>query len=234
MSNMPKKLNHTVEEIDRKLTLIDENTNLLEYPYETSHSTGFPDGLQDVGDGSILTTGKTTNIQVNEDGYRAFILNEVLLSAGKYPISLTITNILEESVDATGFELAIDVHNKGKFYTENGTLELEIAESDLAGALAIGVLVYLIVPDSFETDLLIKPQIGANMNVTGWRPYMGEISKYVDERFNSITAKFNKIFKSNSANTSIESIQIGSTTLSEADIKKILAFIENVEITETM
>ena len=44
-------LNHTAESINHKLDLIDENKNLLPYPYKTE----LPTGLIDVGDGSILT-----------------------------------------------------------------------------------------------------------------------------------------------------------------------------------
>ena len=43
-------LQHTAESIDRKLGLIDENKNLLVYPYNST----LPSGLEDVGDGSIL------------------------------------------------------------------------------------------------------------------------------------------------------------------------------------
>ena len=176
---MPYTLKHTAEELDRKLSLIDENKNLLPYPYKTA----LPVGLEDVGDGSILTT------DVSSPEERV-LLNTRVLPAGKYTVSLETTNIIDEITTAVanpGFSLEI---------TAAGAV---IANADSSASIELSaetaVEVYLNVPAVFDTNLVIKPQIEPGEEKTGWVPYMGTVSSYVDERFNSTNAKIKAAVK---------------------------------------
>ena len=168
-----KILEHTAEEIDRKLNLIAENKNLLQYPYEDI----LPGYLTDVGDGSILTSHKGRTQEAGNE----YLLSDCLLSEGTYTISLDITNILEEPVNNSGFLLKVNID--GEEINVDGSY-IRFLDKDTT------ILVYLVVPDDFETDLLIKPQIEKGEEKTAWVPNMDKIGTYVDRRFNSANAKF--------------------------------------------
>lgn len=188
---MAYELRHTAKAIDHKLSLIDENKNLLEYPYGKGIiNWSLPTGLEDVGDGSILTsatTGKPDYIQ----------LNTCLLPANKsYIISLNITDLIDEQVVTNHeFKLEVEIPEKA---------ELIIIDKDNPFAIIspsskeLKAIVYLNIPATFEADLVIKPQIeeakvldnGELQNSpSNWVPYMGTVGNYVDERFNSTNAK---------------------------------------------
>jgi hypothetical protein len=165
---MSYTLIHTAEQIDHKLELVNENKNLLPYPYKTA----FPVGLEDVGDGSFLTTGNTTS-------NAKIFLNDCSLLAGTYIASLEVTDITDshETVTNPGFGLKIVID--GTEQPASFTL------SDVKVAS-----VYLAVPDGCSTkNLLIKPQIEASAEKTDWVPYMDKIGNYVDGRFNSTNTK---------------------------------------------
>jgi hypothetical protein len=161
-------LRHTAPVIDDKLDLIDENKNLLEYPYNGT----LPAGFEDVGDGSILTPANT-------DAATSFTLTNCPLLAGKYTFSFNVTNIAEESVSKSGFLLKVDEQT-------SGTLPLDTNKT---------VTVELTVPKISGARLLIKPQIEeyTDGTATDWVPNMDKIGTYVDRRFNSTNAKIRVI-----------------------------------------
>lgn len=167
---------YTAREINRRLDLIAENKNLLPYPYNA-----LPVGLTDVGDGSILTADRSG--AYNEE---SFFLNECILTAGKkYTISLDITDILEVPTIVSGFELKVEITGRDTIsgITDYAVLDLSTASEDLTAVIS------LIVPNTFDTGLLIKPQIEEGEQKTNWVPYMDKIGTYVDRRFNSTNAK---------------------------------------------
>ena len=173
------KLNHTTEAINHKLDLIDENKNLLPYPYEPAIANY--DVLEDVGDGSILTREKI-------DSTIEILLNHATLQAGKkYVISLNITDILENITAISGCELIILINNVEQCRT-TGTDDLDLSnESDEKA-----ILVYLKIPAGADKGLLIKPQIeeyNEDTEMGVWVPYMKTIGNYVDERFNNTNTK---------------------------------------------
>ena len=168
---MSYTLKHTAEELDYKLDLINKNKNLLPYPY----SVKFPTWLDDVGDGSFLTIAAGTGTRV--------LLNTCILPAGKYTVSIDITDLAEQSVSNSGFSL--DVVSAGESLATSGnTFELSTETA---------VEVYLNTATNVATDLLIKPQIEEGEEKTAWVPYMHDIGSYVDERFNSVNAKLRRI-----------------------------------------
>ena len=177
---MSYTLNYTAEQIDHKLNLINENKNLLVYPY----SADFPVGLEDIGDGSILTTANAYTSQ-------EILLTTCTLPAGDYVASLNITDLAEKPVDTTNFALVIKRNSAVIAATKSyspptiGAFKLDIEAV---------VEVYLSVPAGFNTNLLIKPQIEAGTEKTTWVPYMDKIGSYVDERFNSVNAKLRNVF----------------------------------------
>ena len=176
---MPYTLKHTAEELDRKLYLIDENKNRLPYPYEEA----IPTGLEDVGDGSILT------VDVTSSKKRA-LLNTCTLPAGKYIVSLDTTNIIDEITTAVanpGFSLEVVAADTTLVSTDN-FVTLELADET-------AVAVYLNIPTAFDANILVKPQIEPGETKTTWVPYMGTIGSYVDERFNSTNAKIKAAVK---------------------------------------
>ena len=187
-------LRHTAESIDRKLDLIDENKNLLPYPYVTDFTNY--DVLEDVGDGSILTKEKIggTDIEI--------LLKDFQLPAGKkYVISLNITNstdILENAITVSGCKLIIKTGNKelATLDSTSGVQRQSLDLSNESGEKAI--LVYLIVPAGADKGLLIKPQIEeykTDIEPGVWAPYMKTIGNYVDERFNNTNAKLKVLSK---------------------------------------
>ena len=168
---MSYTLKHTAEELDYKLDLINKNKNLIPYPY----SAKFPTWLEDVGDGSFLTIAAGTGTRV--------LLNTCILPAGKYTVSLDITDLMEHDVTNSGFSL--DVVSAGESIAISGTT------FELGTETAVEI--YLNTTTNVATDLLIKPQIEAGEEKTVWVPYMHDIGSYVDERFNSINAKLRRI-----------------------------------------
>lgn len=170
-------LRHTVEEIDNKLNLINENKNLLPYPYETA----LPTGLEDVGDGSMLTT--EIFIDAPEEG---FLLNTCTLSAGKYTVSLVVTDIIRDAAANEGFSLKVSA--AGSVLANTATF----ATFELADETAVEV--YLVAPLYLsEAGSVIKPQIELGEEKTSWVPYMKDIGNYVDERFNGTNIKIKAV-----------------------------------------
>jgi hypothetical protein len=172
----------SAEAVDRRLSLIDENKNLLEYPYEKA----LPLGFTDVGDGSILTSGAYSQ--------QSFDLNACTLDAGKYIISLTITNITEEPTIVSDFSLKV------RYGTTNEDILAELTPSNdgkktfatFTLSMESTVIVSLEVPNNVITGLLIKPQLEkytADGQPSGWVPNMDKIGTYVDRRFNGTNAK---------------------------------------------
>ena len=98
---------YTAEEIESRLRLIDENKNLLPYPY--TYIKGLQSSLEDVGDGSFLTTGEATTA---ED----IFLNDCILPAGDYISSLKVTDIIDssETTPNPGFNLKIIIEGEVK------------------------------------------------------------------------------------------------------------------------
>lgn len=170
---MAYTLQHTAEAIDRKLNLIDENKNLLPYPYETK----LPEGLTDVEDGSILTSKRSS--AYSEE---SFFLNDCILPAGNYIVSIDITTILEESKTDSGFKLKIEIEGEDPITFDN-YYKLNLTEETT-------VRISLVVPSTFDTGLLIKPQIEKGLEKTSWVPNMDKIGTYIDRRFNNTNAKF--------------------------------------------
>lgn len=156
----------SAQELRDKLDLIDLNKNLLPYPYTTT----FPAGLEDVGDGSVLTTLPGTSEEV--------LLAAYALPAGTYTVSIEVTDIIDitKTIENPGFELKIT----GASVTDGQfTLDKETT-----------IQVQLVPPSGgFGIGLLVKPQIEKGLEKTTWVPYMDKISNYVDERFNGISAK---------------------------------------------
>lgn len=208
---MAYELQHTAEAIDYKLNLIEKNKNLLPYPYKDSlNHVSLPTDLEDVGDGSILTSARN-EAQLEKE----YFLTDCVLSAGKkYTVSLHITDIFDKLTTNSGFALKVEIPN---IYT---TELMDSAELDLSAETGeVTATVLLVVPSTFDAGLLIKPQIEEGEEKTAWIPYMKNIGSYVDERFNSLNIRFNNVIKSNS-------IRVGSETLDEKTLKKILAFID--------
>lgn len=193
---MPYTLLHTAEAIDYKLNLINKNKNLLPYPYNTDFLVELENVLENVGDGSILTTDVSTR-----ESRKEILLNTCNLSAGKkYIISLDITNITDEAItNSADFSLKVSIAGKDPVSTDSFEVLDLSAETEEASAA-----VYLIAPTAFVAGLLIKPQIEEvqvlengqeQVSPTKWVPYMKTIGEYVDERFNSINAKIKLLNK---------------------------------------
>ena len=186
---MAYTLQHTAAEIDRKLALVDENKNLISYPYDNINFADYEE-LEDVGDGSILIT-KDTERELNLE------LNHLEVQAGKdengedrkYVLSLTITDILENITTISGCELSVKVS------TDSPALQTAMDQTtwnlgEETGTKAI--IACLKIPAGSAKGLLIKPQIeeykeGETMGV--WVPNMDKIGTYVDRRFNSTNTK---------------------------------------------
>ena len=191
---MAYTLQHTAESIDHKLSLIDENKNLLTYPYVTSTvSVGYTaledvaDILEDVGDGSILVKKQPGEEYGDIEVLLVADANSPLTAGKKYVVSLNITDILENTTILSGCELIVRVDNSEKVRTTN-IIELDLAGEDENKA----ILVFLKVPASAEKGLLIKPQIEEykeNEIMGVWSPNMDYIGTYVDRRFNGTNTK---------------------------------------------
>jgi hypothetical protein len=174
MSNTTYTLEYTAEQINRRLDLINENKNLLPYKYD--NDTVFPASLEDVGDGSFLTTGElTTNADI--------FLNDCSLPAGTYIASLEVTDLIDSLATVTnpGFSLKV-------------VIDGEVQSDVFSLAEEKSALVYLAMPAGCATkNLLIKPMIREATTEAVWVPYMGKIGNYVDERFNGINAKLRDV-----------------------------------------
>ena len=156
------------EEIIGKLSLIDENKNLLEYPYDGT----FPTGLTDVGDGSILTSGISAG--------QSLTLSTFSLLKGEYQDSIAVTYIDDTVVDSHRFSLSVT--GEGVSRDENNTIKVP-ANDTL-------VTVTLNIPEEFSPNWLIKPQIvKKGQDTSVWVPNMDKIGTYVDRRFNGTNAK---------------------------------------------
>ncbi len=174
-------LDFTVEQINRRLDLIAENKNLLPYPY----TANLPTGLEDVGDGSILTTDTTT------DSTGILLTEDCILSVGKkYTISLDVRNLIDDvQVENPGFELKVNINGEETTVTNTHTFDELNAETS--------VIVHLVPPSTaFNTGLVIKPQIEEGEQKTNWVPYMKNVGTYVDERFNGTNAKIKVLAES--------------------------------------
>lgn len=190
---MSYKLKHTAEEIDYKLDLVDKNKNLLPYPYDVLFSAG----LEDVGDGSVLTTG----IRCEESGSSVLLATRSLPVGKKYIVSLTATDLIDTTViEQHGFELKVNFGDTSVIAKKDtefmADLDLTAITGDEKGEIVITV--YLTIPTVFTNNVLIKPQIEESRVLadgqlqttpTAWVPYMKSIGSYVDERFNSTNAK---------------------------------------------
>ena len=175
-------LQHTAEAIDRKLELIDENKNLLPYPYDVNFDEYT--ALEDVGDGSILLTETI-------DDEKVLLLNDLSLATDKdYRLSLTITDILENATTISGCRLIVkeDTTEQAILGTTTDLDSLRLSTETPHKA----VLVYLEIPKGAAKGLLIKPQIEEykeKQTMGVWVPNMDKIGTYVDRRFNGLNAK---------------------------------------------
>lgn len=221
---MPYILQHTAEAIDDKLNLIDKNKNLLSYPYKTGLTNdALPLGFSDVGDGSILTSATA----VNEF---TILLNTFMLTVGKkYALSISITDIADTDATAlvdTGCSLRVTTSEGITVETTAvDYLDLTGTGGDINGE--ISVTAHLIVPKDFNKGLIIKPQVEEVIDgrpVAIWVPNMDKIGTYVDRRFNGINARFAEVIQANS-------IKVGDVCLTDAQLEKILNFIECFEFT---
>lgn len=175
MSNTPYTLEYTAEQINRRLDLINENNNLLAYPYD---SVARIDSIDDIGDGSFLTTSAYAG-----DGGYITLQGDFALSAGTYAISISVVDAIDTTtlVENPGFSLELRVDGELLVETDDKTY------FTLDNDTAIAVLLY--VPESFNANLLVKPQIERGTLATDWKPFMDNIGTYVDERFNGTNAK---------------------------------------------
>lgn len=207
-------IDFTSAQINRRLSLIAENKNLLQYPYKNT----LPDGLTDVGDGSILTSGAYSKQQ------NALITTHDL-PAGSYIASLAITDIKENPSMMSGFVLKV---------TANGTTYTTTSQSNDAKKTFVDfnlpenstVSVTLDIPNNVIIGLLIKPQIEKNTDdgqPSDWVPNMDQIGTYVDRRFNGTNAKIKVLDeKIETFNETIENVEnnINDTITQELDALK--------------
>ena len=182
----------SAEAVDRRLSLIDENKNLLPYPYEKLYYENLPADLIDVGDGSILTAARP------EGSETTILLNDCALVGGKtYIISLNITNILEEVISDSQFSLKVECSTDSSLAEDAITSSHKLDLSAKADDTTTTVLIYLNIPATFDASLLIKPQVEVqpiidgipSENPSNWVPNMDKIGTYVDRRFNGTNAK---------------------------------------------
>ena len=192
MPNTTKQLEYSAEQINHRLSLIDENKNLLPYPYDDLYYANLPADLINVGDGSILTTVRSGG------SVSTLLLNDCVLEGGKnYIISLNITDILEKVVDNSLFSLKVTCDADESFTKDNITGSDILKLSTKADDTTTTILIYLNIPATFEANLLIKPQIEVQPIIndtpsespSDWVPNMDKIGTYVDRRFNGTNAK---------------------------------------------
>ena len=176
---------YTAEKINRRLDLINENKNLLPYPYK--YDSALPSELEDVGDGSILISA--TNIPTLS---KDILLNTCSLPAGenkKYTISLSVTSLVNESnIPDHAVQLVIAIAGKESRTLDKSTPSTLLDLSSETEPITVAVYLKQGTP-KVNTDALIKPQIEEGTTKTDWIPYMYKIGNYVDERFNGTNAK---------------------------------------------
>lgn len=168
----------SAQELRDKLDLIDLNKNLLPYPYITGIE--LPKEIEDVGDGSFLTTNTTVSEK------NIFLTEFTLEKDCKYTVSLDVTdaltNLQKDYIDhGITFEITYN-NDTNSFSSVNSTMGLN----------TMGVTsykIYLKIPEGLPAGLLIKLQIEKGDTQTVWVPYMSTLGNYVDERFNSTNAK---------------------------------------------
>lgn len=176
---------HTAEQIDSKLNLVDENKNLLKYPY-TYEENKPQNGLTDVGDGSILISGKITG--------ETFVLNNTLsLLAGTYMLSVYVVNVTDTAVPLPGVSLKAEIGDSTYSTDSTGPSIYRPYESFRLDTETT-VSVSLCIPGTEEaTGLIIKPQLekctDGQTEPSDWVPNMDKIGTYVDRRFNGTNAK---------------------------------------------
>lgn len=229
MAITPYVLQHKAEEIDKKLNLIDENKNILSYPY-TYPSDSHPEDykLIDVEDGSFLTQANV----VNGTSGTIFLNSCTLIPNKSHIISIRVTDILETPVLKSNFSLRIELSDKDSNTLSLSTIVSNI-ELDASGTTGVvssfakiaaqtdeAILkVYLVIPANFDAELLIKPQVEVAQETqtdpADWVPHMDKIGTYVDRRFNNTNKKFKNL-----ANK-VEALN-GFTA---EDVKKMRAFI---------
>ncbi len=171
--------------LDRKLNLIDENKNLLQYPYKY---TELPTGLENAGDGSILTTAE--NIPEGNSSL-IYLENTLSLPAGDYTASIEVSDIIDITTPITehGFSITLKTDTRDDISISDHAVfnvPSDIPEN-------IPVKVYLKVPADFTAGLVIKPMVEKGLEKTNWVPYMKTIGSYVDERFNSTNTKLRDV-----------------------------------------
>lgn len=212
-------LQHTAEAIDRKLDLIVENKNLLEYPYNS-----FPAEFTDVGDGSILVPARDDNYD-----YYSTTLASFILPAGTYTLSMTssdpLTDQLKDDFDCTIAALRPGTSDVFASATRNCSSEDPDITFTLSEETSVDVVLYTNASPP-STDIILRPQLEKGSEITSWAPYMSTVNNYVDERFNGLNAKIRALIKANSPT----SFTVGSTTLTEEQLIKILNFIDCIEL----
>lgn len=174
---MSYMLKHTAEELDLKLDLIDENKNLLPYPYVDSGR--FPACFEDVGDGSILT------ITPGDSNSHYEIELKTVGLTGAYKVSLDVVDILETSTKV-GSTFALG-------FLDNEGTPFEVVEQNNPKTINFPAqypcTIKLISNGAFDANLLIKPMIRKADTTADWVPNMDKIGTYVDRRFNNTNAK---------------------------------------------
>ena len=226
----PYILQHSANEIDNKLNLINENKNLLPYPYKVDGNViEFPDGLKNVGDGSILVTAAAgQDLPVTQLG------DPLTLPAGTYTVSFETVDVLDTakqvSVNYSNTNtIKVFIYINNEYYTDLclGS-DLVVINLDQESTIELTLSNY-----ADGQSYIIRPQIEAGSEKTPWVPYMKDIGSYVDERFNSLNTRFNTVIK-NTAETGVtaevNTIKLGSVVLTEAQLQKILNFIDTVEL----
>lgn len=164
------KINQTAGLIEAKLNLINENKNWLPYPYK--YNSALPSGLEDVGDGSFLTTATIgSKVEIT-------LATACELPEGSYIVSVDVTNITDTPVSNAGFSLKIDGTSKTEYTASTSLISISLA-----------------IPQNTSAGLLIKPMIRKSGTEAGWKPYMDNIGSYVDERFNSTNTKLKGILE---------------------------------------
>ena len=225
MSNNTKQLLYSAEQINHRLSLIDENKNRLPYPYDNLYYANLPADLINVGDGSILTAVRS------EGSTSTLLLNDCTLEGGKkYIISLNITDILEKVVDNSLFSLKVECNTDESLTKDNITGSYVLNLTAKADDTTTTVLIYLNIPTTFEANLLIKPQIEVQPIIndipsespSDWVPNMDKIGTYVDRRFNGTNVKLKEIAKK------VESLS--TLTEDERHLTKLLDFIDCIEL----
>lgn len=217
-------LQHTAEAIDHKLDLIVENKNLIEYPYDTE-ATGFPSEFIDSGDGSII-------VPASSSGYADYSIQlaTITLPAGTYTLSISGTNLDGQVSNGVSGNLSVAASLADQAICSasiNSGVDPENVFS-LSTESTVIISLYTGTIENLDHDVILRPQLEKDDTSTEWVPYMKDIGSYVDERFNGLNTQLRALLKANS--TSADSITVGSTVLTEAQLIKILDFIDCIEL----